>query len=267
MNHLLRDLAPISDAAWSEIEREAKRQLTHFMAARRLVDFVGPCGWEHSGVSMGRAETHESPFAGVTVAHRRVMPMIELGGPLNLARSELDAVDRGANDADLRPLDEACRNLALAEDRLVFGGYPAGGISGIAGGSPHHPVNLDERFDRYPNHVAQAVSVLKDAGVGGPYAIALGPRCYQGVIQTTDGGHPILEHLRLILQGPVVWAPAVGESLVISLRGGDFRLTVGQDASIAYRGHDDESVSLELQESVTFEVTGSEAAVALRYAD
>jgi len=65
----------------------------------------------------------------------------------------------------------------------------------------------------------------------------------------------------------VVWAPAVGETLVMSQRGGDFRLTVGQDASIAYRSHDAESVALELQESLTFEVTGPEAAVALHYDD
>src|SRR5690606_15020549 len=127
-------------------------------------------------------------------------------------------------------------------------------------------ITLDEQFDRYPNHVAQAVSVLKNAGVGGPYAIALGPRCYRGVIETTErGGYPILQHLSLILGGPVVWAPAVDGAIVLSQRGGDFELTVGQDASIAYREHDSEGVRLELQESVAFLATGPEAAVTLRY--
>ena len=142
------------------------------------------------------------------------------------------------------------------------------GRTGITEASPHTPITLDDEFNRYPNHVAQAVSVLKNAGVGGPYAIALGPRCYRGVIETTErGGYPILEHLHLILGGPVVWAPAVDGAIVISQRGGDFELTVGQDVSIAYRSHDGDTVTLELQESVAFVATGPEAAVALRYAD
>lgn len=269
MNHLFRDLAPISDAAWAEIDAEATRHLTHFMAARKLVDFVGPEGWAHSAVSLGRAEAQpQSPFGGVTVAHRQVLPMIELRRPMVLNRAELEEVDRGASDVDLGPLDDACRDLALAEDQMVFSGYTAGGISGIAQASPHTPLTLSENFDRYPNHIAQAVSVLKDAGVAGPYAVALGPRCYRGVIETTErGGYPILQHLRLILDGPAVWAPAIDGAIVISQRGGDFELTVGQDASIAYRTHDAETVTLELQESVAFLATGPEAAIALRYDD
>lgn len=269
MNHLFRDLAPISNAAWAEIDDEARRHLSHFMAARKIVDFVGPLGWGHSAVSLGRiGAKDDAPFGGVTAAQRQVLPMVELHRPLVLERSELEEVDRGASDADLDPLDEACRDLAVAEDQLVFAGYPSAGITGIGEASPHDAIELDEQFDRYPTHVAHAVSVLKNAGVAGPYAIALGPRCYRGVIETTErGGYPILEHLRLILGGPVVWAPAVDGAIVVSQRGGDFTLTVGQDASIAYKSHDAESVTLELQESVAFQAVGPEAAVALRYAD
>jgi uncharacterized linocin/CFP29 family protein len=269
VNHLFRDLAPISDAAWAEIDSEAREQLTHFLAARKVVDFDGPCGWDHSAVSLGRADTRtDSPFAGITVAQRRVLPLVELRRPVTIDRAELEALDRGANDIDLEPLDQACRELALAEDQLVFSGYPAAGIEGIVDASPHSAITLDEEFHRYPNHVARAVATLKNAGVGGPYSIALGPRCYTGVIETTErGGYPILEHLRLILGGSVVWAPAVDGAVVLSQRGGDFLLTVGQDTSIAYLSHDATSVTLELQESVAFTVPGPEAAIALKYDD
>ncbi|HYI62373.1 MAG TPA: family 1 encapsulin nanocompartment shell protein [Acidimicrobiales bacterium] len=269
MNHLFRDLAPISDAAWAEIDSDAKRTLEHFLAARKLVDFVGPCGWEHSAVSLGRADDlGASLHDGVTAAQRRVLPMVELRRRFTLARPELEAVDRGASDADLAPLDDAGRDLALAEDALVFNGYPAAGITGIGPASPHQPVELTEEFDRYPNHVAKAVATLKAAGVSGPYAMALGPRCYRGVIETTErGGYPILQHLHLILGGPVVWAPAVDGAIVLSQRGGDFQLTVGQDTSIAFVSHDAEAVTLELQESVAFQAPSPEAAIALRYTD
>ena len=95
--------------------------------------------------------------------------------------------------------------------------------------------------------------MLKEAGIGGPYAIALGPRCYAGVIETTEkGGYPLLQHLGLILGGPVVWAPAVDGAIVLSQRGGDFNLTIGQDVSIAYSSHDADTVTLELQETLGF---------------
>jgi len=270
MNHLFRDLAPISSTGWEEIDDEARQQLSHFLAARRVVDFVGPLGWEHSAVSLGRAEPRaDAPFDQVTAAQRRVLPLVELRARVELQRAELEARDRGAPDIDLDPLDDACRRLAIAEDHLVFEGYPEAGFDGMMAASPHDAVPLDTDFEHYPKHVAKAISVLKNAGVSGPYAIALGPRCYRGLIESTEhGGYPTLEHVKLQLGGgPIVWAPAVDGAVVLSMRGGDFELTVGQDVSIAYIAHDADTVTLELQESVAFLATGPEAAVPLRYPD
>jgi uncharacterized linocin/CFP29 family protein len=141
-------------------------------------------------------------------------------------------------------------------------------VKGLVATSPHPPITISEDYHRYPNHVAQAIETLRRAGVGGPYAIALGPRCYTGVIESTEhGGYPVLEHLRLITGGPVVWAPAVDGAVVLSQRGDDFELVVGQDLSIGYTDHDAESVGLYLEESLTFRAAGPEAAVALAYAD
>ncbi len=269
MNHLLRELAPVTDAAWSEIESEARRALTNFLAARKVVDFTGPEGWERSALGLGRvAESQEGPAEGVESRIRLVQPLAELRTPFTVAREEIAAVERGAPDADWDPVVDAARRAALAEDRLVFRGFPAAGVRGIVETSPHAPITIDEDYARYPNHVAKAVETLKRAGVTGPYAIALGPRCYSGVIETTQhGGYPVLEHLRLILEGPVIWAPAVEGAVVVSQRGGDFELVVGQDLSIGYLEHDRDTVSLYLEESLTFRAAGPEAAIALTYAD
>lgn len=267
MNHLLRELAPISDAAWAEIDSEATRTLTHFFAARKLVDFEGPLGYDASAVSLGRLQPiGDQPADGVTANRRQLLPLVELRRKFTLSRSELESIDRGAHDPDLDPLVDACRALAFAEDTLVFVGNASADIVGIGTASPHTPIPLTDDFVKYPNAVAQAVARLKEAGIGGPYAIALGPRCYAGVIETTEkGGYPLLQHLGLILGGPVVWAPAVDGAIVLSERGGDFTLTIGQDASIAYKSHDAETVTLELQETATFVAPTPDAAIALRY--
>lgn len=267
MNHLHRELAPISDAAWAEIDSEAKRVLQVNLAARKLVDFDGPHGIEKAAVTQGRVEALKGgPVAGVSAARREVLPLVELRADFELAREEIDAIDRGAEDPDLGPLQDAAKRIAHAEDTAVFHGFAAGGIQGIEVRSDHEALVLSEDFEQYPRTVAEAMRLLRGAGVDGPYAIALGPRCYAGLLQATaHGGYPILEIVRRAIDGPVVWAPAINGAMVLSTRGGDFELTVGQDLSIGYQSHNEESVRLYLMESLAFRVRTPEAAVALVY--
>jgi uncharacterized linocin/CFP29 family protein len=267
MNHLLRDLAPITDDAWSQIDAEATRSLKHYLAARRLVDFSGPHGWEYSAVDTGRVDSIASGSLGsVEAAARRLMPLIEIRSPFALDKTELAAADRGATDLDLDPVIAAGRASALAEDHMVFHGYAEGGISGIVASSPHAAVSITDDYSRYPEHVAAAVATLRAADIAGPYAVALGARCFTGVTETTEhGGYPVFEHLRQILEGPVVWAPGVDGAVVLSQRGGDFELTVGEDFSIGYLADDASSVRLYIEESVSFRINTAEAAVHLAY--
>lgn len=264
MNHLYRELAPVTASAWGEIESEAKRSLTHFLAARKLVDFTGPLGWDAACLATGRGAGIDSgDLPGVEVVRRESLSLLELRSPFTLDRADLDRIERGATDADLSAVVRAARTAAHAEDTLVFKGIP-GSSPGLTG--PHDPIPLSDDYARYPQAVALAVATLKDAGVGGPYAIALGPRCYRGVIETTEhGGYPLLEHLRIILGGPVVWAPAVDGAVVLSQRGGDVELVVGQDFAIGYRSHDAATVDLYLEETAAVRVAGPEAAIRLTY--
>ncbi|MEA2132177.1 MAG: hypothetical protein QOC68_86 [Solirubrobacteraceae bacterium] len=265
MSHLLREHAPITEAGWSEIDDEARERLAPALAARKLVDFSGPHGWEHSATNLGRRRAlADAPVEGVTAAQRRVLALVELTAPFSLARDELRDADRGADDVDLAALDEAAHRIATAENRAVFHGWEAAGITGIADASPHDAITLGEDCETYPRHVARAVEALLRAGVDGPYGLALGPSAYTRVLETTEhGGYPLLDHLRKIIGGPLVWAPGVDGAVVVSQRGGDFLLESGEDLSVGYAGHDAEAVDLYLVESFTFRVVTSEAAVAL----
>lgn len=264
---LRREQAPVSPEAWRVIDEEARQALRAYLAARKLVDFDGPHDWQHSAVNLGRTEPlTETPKPGVEARIRRLQPLVELRVPFTLSREEIDAIARGAEDADLDPMVQAARKLALAEDRMVFNGYRVAGIRGIVDGSVHETVTLHDDFNAYPAVISHSISVLRDAGVDGPYAIALGPRGYTGLLRTTGpGGYPVLHHVRQMLDGPVVWAPALDGAVVMSLRGGDFKLIVGQDISIGYLDHDRSNVELYLVESLTFRLLMPEAAVPLAY--
>jgi uncharacterized linocin/CFP29 family protein len=200
----------------------------------------------------------------VAGAQRRVLPLVELRASFTVSLDELRAADRGAEDADLEELDRAAHQMAVAENKTVFHGWPDASIEGIAELSPHERIPLGDNPDEFRRPVAGAVERLLHNGIEGPYALALGGEQYQRVVQSAEhGGYPLLDHLRKILEGPIVWAPGVAGGVVVSTRGGDFLLECGQDLAIGYEGHDGEVVRLYLEESISFRVATPEAAVTL----
>ncbi|HWE09619.1 MAG TPA: family 1 encapsulin nanocompartment shell protein [Solirubrobacteraceae bacterium] len=265
-NHLLRSHAPISDSNWQLIDDEARERLAVALAARKLVDFSGPHGWEYSAMNLGRVEgLTAAPCQGVTGARRRVLPLVEVRAEFALSREELRDDDRGAADADVEPLDRAAHQIAVAENRAVFHGWSEGAITGITEVSPHSGLELGDHPDGYRRPVASALEQLLRAGIGGPYALALGNEQYKRVVESAEhGGYPLLEHLRKIIDGEIVWAPGVEGAVVLSLRGDDFLFEVGQDLSVGYRDHDADVVRLYLEESFSFHVATPEAAVPIR---
>jgi uncharacterized linocin/CFP29 family protein len=265
VNHLLRELAPITETGWSLIDDEARERVTPALAARKLVDFDGPRGWDHSATNLGRTRVvADTPVDGVTAVQRRVLEVVELRASFSVSRDDLRDADRGARDIDLGELDEAARRIATAENQAVFHGWDAAGIGGIAPASPHDAIPLGADCALYPAQVARAVEVLLRAGVEGPYGLALGPSAYTRVLETTEhGGYPLFDHLRKIIGGPLVWAPGMNGALVMSQRGGDFVFEAGEDLSIGYDSHDADSVRLYLVESFSFRVVTEDAAMAL----
>jgi uncharacterized linocin/CFP29 family protein len=264
VSHLLRDRAPITEVGWDLLDSEARERLAPALAARRLVDFSGPRGWQHSATNLGRAERVADSPEGIDAARRRVLPLVEARAPFSVARSELADADRGAEDVDLGELDEAAHRLAVAENAAVFHGWEAAGITGIAQASTNEPIALGSDCERYPRHVAKAVDALRGVGIEGPYGMALGPEAHTNVLETSQhGGYPLLEHLREILGGPLVWAPGVEGAVVLAVGGGHFLFECGEDLSIGYEDHDVDAVRLYLEESFSFRIATPEAAVAL----
>jgi uncharacterized linocin/CFP29 family protein len=263
MNNLHRELAPISDAAWAGIEEETSRTLKRYLAARRVVDVHGPGGLDLSAVGTGHLKTIPEPGEGVLARQREVKALVELRVPFELDRQQIDNVERGANDSDWQPAKDAARKIAYAEDRAVFEGYPAAGIGGIRQGASNPIIPLPADVRQYPDAIAQALSQLRLVGVNGPYSVLLGADAYTALAETSDNGYPVLEHIKKLVKDEIVWAPALDGAFVLTTRGGDFSLHIGQDVSIGYVSHTDGVVRLYLQETLTFLLLTSEAAVAL----
>ena len=263
MNNLHRELAPISDKAWAQIEEEASRTLKRHLAARRVVDVPDPKGFDLAAVGIGHLHQIQSPGDGIQAAQREAQAIVELRVPFELTRQAIDDVERGATDSDWSPLKEAARKIAFAEDRAVFDGYAAAGIQGLREGSSNSGVALPSNVRGYPGAIAQAVSQLRLAGVNGPYALVLGADAYTAASGGSDEGYPVFHHIERVVDGGIIWAPAIKGGFVLSTRSGDFELDIGQDISIGYASHSATTVELYFIETFTFRMLTTEAIVVL----
>jgi uncharacterized linocin/CFP29 family protein len=263
MNNLHRELAPISDAAWAQIEAEVSRTFKRHVAGRRAVDMPGPSGTILSAVGTGHLTPIKSPGDGIVARQREVRALIELRVPFKLERRAIDDVERGAKDSDWQPAKSAARKLAYAEDGAIFEGYAAAGIVGVHQGTSNPAMPLPDSVREYPNVIARALTTLRLAGVNGPYAVLLDADVYTALAESSDEGYPVMEHVKRLVDDKIIWAPGIQGAFVMTTRGGDFELQIGQDVSLGYLSHTDDTVSLYLEESFTFRLLTAEAAVAL----
>ena len=263
MNNLHRELAPISEAAWADLEEETTRTLKRYLAARRVVDVKGPGGVALSAVGTGHLKTIAAPGDGILARQREVKPLVELRVPFDLDRQQIDDVERGANDSDWQPAKDAAKLLAFAEDRAIFEGYAAAGIGGIRQGTSNPILTLPPDVRAYPDVIAQALGQLRLEGVNGPYSVLLGADAYIALSESSDHGYPVMRHIKELVDGEIIWAPAISGAFVLTTRGGDFGLYLGEDVSIGYLSHDDKTVRLYLEESFTFLLLTTEASVAV----
>jgi uncharacterized linocin/CFP29 family protein len=263
MNNLHRELAPISEAAWADIEKETTRTLKRHLAGRRVVDMHGTGGVGLSAVGTGHLKAIAAPGDGILARQREVKALVEFRVPFDLDRQQIDDVERGAADSDWQAAKEAAQKIAYAEDRAIFEGYAAAGIVGIRQGTSNPIMTLPADVRDYPDAISQALSQLRLVGVNGPYSVILGADAYTALSEFSDHGYPVLEHVKKLVKDEIIWAPAIDGAFVLTTRGGDFDLHIGQDMSIGYLSHTDSAVRLYLQESLTFLLLTTEAAVAL----
>lgn len=262
---LRRSQAPIGAEAWKAIDEEARAQLKTWLSARYLVDFDGPHGWDFSSVNLGRLDLKKKDARdGVAWGVRQSLPLIEIRVPFSLNQMELDSIARGAADPDFDPIREAARKLAAFEDEAVFDGFKDAGIKGVIETSPHEPLKLSKEMTELPGLVSEARKRMLGAGVGGPFTLVLGVEAGEALDRAVSCGYPVRKTIHNLLDNEIVHSPNLKGGLLISRRGGDYTLTVGQDISIGYAGHDRDSVELYFTESLTFRVLEPAAAVYLK---
>jgi uncharacterized linocin/CFP29 family protein len=263
MDLLKKQLAPISESAWKEIDEEARNALGPLLSGRKLVDVAGPLGPDVGAVNLGRLDVPGGQDERVKFGVRRVLPLVEVRVRFELDIWELDNIDRGSKDPDLDDLRRAAGDIAKFEENAIYNGFPDAAIRGLVESSEHEPVTVADDPASILDAAVKAVTTLRLFGVEGPFSLALGVKLQEGLDSGKEHGYPIRDRILHVIEGSIVFAPYLAGGLLVSGRGGDSELSLGQDISIGYHNHDDEKVRLYFTESLTFRVLASEAVVRL----
>ncbi len=263
MDILRKSLAPISNEAWEEINEAAVDVLTSVLSGRKVLDMEGPKGWDYAALPTGRINVSAGQKSAVKYGIHQVLPLVEARIPFQLNIWELDNVARGAEDIDLEAMEEAAREIAKFEEKAIYEGFKPGSIKGLKNSSEHDVIPFPEAVEDILTAVSLGVSKMKSASVEGPYSLVLSTERWQKV-NSFMRGYPLRRQLDNLLGGSIVMAPYVKESYLISERGGDFRLVIGQDLSIGYESHNNKTVQLYFTESFTLQVIDPAAVVVLK---
>jgi len=94
MDNLHRELAPISVAAWADLEQEARRTFQRHVAGRRIVDVAGPAGVQLSAIGTGHLQAIDPLSDGIITHTRRCQPVVRLRVLFTVDRQQVDNVEQ-----------------------------------------------------------------------------------------------------------------------------------------------------------------------------
>ena len=262
---LKRFSAPISPAVWAAIDETAASVLRARLSARAIVDFNGPLGWDADALGMGRTKPVEKGGADkVAWGLRQAIPLLEAKLPFTLSLDELDNLERGAKDIDLDAVEAAAKNMAAFEENCLYNGLAKAGITGILSGADTKAVSTAAQPEALVDAVAAAMAQLRENDIDGPYVFVGGQKSFGLLSRIMHGGGAVGKIIEAMTGATPKWSPAVAGAALISARGGDYELTVGQDVSVGYARHDNQAVHLYLIETLAFRVIEPRAAVEIK---
>lgn len=260
MDILKRSLAPITDQAWEAIDQRASSVLKGLLSARRVADVDGPHGWNYHATPLGKlADVGEGPVKGAPFGLRAVMPLLEARIPFSLPTWELDDISRGDKMTDFTALDEAAATLARFEDEVVYNGLENAGVAGLLECSDNETVELED-INQLMSALVDAVNTLRSRHVEGPYALLCDTELWKKIV-ADNSDYPLTKRLAEVLELKLIPSPQVDVSALISLRGGDFEIVLGQDVAVGFESASKDEIRFFFTESFTFKVLTPEAVV------
>lgn len=247
---LKRQVAPITQKAWDEIDERAKDVLKTYLSARKVVKVNGPKGLNYTVVSKGRLG-QINKAQDVSFGLYDVKPLTEMRVEFELDRWELDNIERGAKDIELGPLEEAVKKAALFEENAIYNGIKEAMISGLVADSNQEVIEFGQDVPEMMNAISEGILRLKQAYATSPYILVVGESIWKRLNKEVNG-YPLMKRVESLLESKVVYSHVLDGALLLPFNHEDLEMTIGCDYSIGYQSSDNDKVKFFISESFTY---------------
>lgn len=251
MDFLKRELAPISDNGWKEIEERAKAVLTNELSARKFVKVTGPVGRDVTSVTTGRMDIKVKNDTRYGIY--KVQPLVETRISFPLNRWELDNIERGAKDVDYSSLDEGVRKAARFEEEAIFYGLAEGKIDGLFNSSSYENVDFGNSADETLEAIFNGVIQLENSFGKKPFVLVVSNEKWL-YLNTVVKEYSLPAKLESILGHKIIVSKSIEGAILLPFDNENIELVLGEDFSLGYQYHNENLVELFITESFTFRV-------------
>ncbi len=264
MDLFKQHLAPIADEAWEEINETAEKVLKTTLSARKVLHVNGPLGLDTPAIPTGTLElTDQNKDNEVSAGLYNVDRLLESRITFSLSRWELDNVLRGKKDVDLDILEAAAEKLARYEENTIYNGNKKANIKGLVDFAKHK-LSMSDDVNENLQAIAEGLLKLQDAYTEKPYMLVVGDDLFKIINQVYDG-KLLVDAIETLIEGKVVHSKVLKGALLLPFDHDDLELTIGQDYTVGYESHDNESVKLFIMNAFTFRVLDENLIVYYKY--
>ncbi|MGA2120957.1 MAG: family 1 encapsulin nanocompartment shell protein [Methanoregula sp.] len=254
-DYLGRVDAPVSAETWKLLDTAMIEAAKSQLSGRRLISIEGPFGFGLKVIPLSDSEIAE----GITASP--VIPVNLLTSTFFLNKRDLAASEKNGLLLDMDPVACAAMACAAKEDSIIFHGIQD--VPGLLGaeGSGSLALAKWDKVGTAADQVINAVTLLDDAGLHGPYCMGLAPAQYNLLLRRyPQGDGTELDHIRTIIGGDVIKAPVLKKGGVLLASGRQFcSLVIGQDMSIGYNGPAGDALEFSISESLALLIRVPEA--------
>lgn len=265
---LHRSDAPFGPAVWQQVDAAVITAATSQITARRLLEIEGPYGLGLKVIP--GTDTPSSAPAGESVvsAVSPTVPVAVIQAWFSIPIRDIAHFEQTGLPFDLNPAAQAALSCARQEDELIFNGSAELGTAGLltAAGTCSCPLRPWDKPGQALDNLVEAVGVLDEAGMHGPYALGLAPKRYNALFRRyPDGNMTEMDHVRTLVTGGIIKAPALTEGAVLLATGKQFAsIVLGQDLVTGFVGPSGGTYEFFLIESLALRLAVPAAVCVLR---
>jgi len=248
--YLHREDAPFGPALWQKIDDTVVSAAAAQLSARRILKVEGPYGLGVKVLPLEDGPANED--ASVTIP--KVMPLAMLKTEFTLMVRDVAAFEEQNTPLPLNTIAQAAIELAQKEDDFLFNGVKAMRMGGLLDWASKNSIKRSDwaKIGSAVGDVIKAVTALDEAGLHGPYALAVPPAWYNMLFRRYEQGFGTeLDHLRQIITDGIVKAPALKDGAVVIATGPQFAtIVLGQDMMTTFVGPEPGSYKFIISETL-----------------